>query len=408
MIEVIQGKPFKVLTLGFIFVARTRNVSNKESFSFEGNKPRILLLAAINSAHTRKWALSLAENGFEVGLFSLHKVKTNWMADKENIKVLYSPEDDEISSSISKIFFPFSLPQLKNAIRKFKPDIVHAHYASSYGFMAALSGFHPFILSVWGSDVYDFPKISLQHRLLFKFNLRRADKICSTSNTMKEEIKKYTNKDVYVTPFGVDINVFKPFYVPHVFNDKSIVIGTVKTLEKKYGIEYLIDAFALLRRRAREFPLKLLIVGQGSLDSILKTKVRDLGIEAETIFTGLIPPAEIPSYQNMLSISVFPSENESFGVAVVEAMACEKPVIVTDVGALPEVVENGVTGLVVPPANPQKISEAIEMLVRDEQLRIKLGKQGRQRVEKLYNWENNLATMIDIYKEALAEKSKKK
>jgi len=369
---------------------------------------KVLLLGDINSPHIQKWVVSLAAKGVEIGLFSLHKKNSDWFKDKKNITILYTPKDNaNIPPAISKALFPFALPALKRTIKQFKPDILHAHYASSYGFLGALSGFHPFILSVWGSDVFDFPKIGPIYKRILKFNLDKADVICSTSHIMEEEIKKYTHKNISVIPFGIDLNVFKPFYAHHVFKEDTIVIGTIKALEKKYGIEYLIDAFALLLKRLKGYPLKLLIVGKGSLNDELKERMKNLGIAGDTVFTGFIQPVEIPFYQNMLTISVFPSidDSESFGVAAVEAMACEKPVVVTDVGGLPEVVENGVTGLVVPHANAEKLADAIEKLVTDEELRNKLGKQGRIRVEKLYNWEDNLASMITIYDEVLNKRT---
>ena len=381
-------------------------MTNTEIFQKNKHNYRILLLSDINSSHTQKWALSLAAKGIEIGIFSLNKLKTNWISGTNNIQILYSPKNENGDSIISKLSYPFILPELKNAIKKFKPDITHAHYASSYGLLGALSGFHPFVLSVWGSDVYNFPNSSFLHRSLFKFNLRKADKICSTSNTMKAEILKYTGKDISVVPFGIDLSVYKPFFAHHVFHDNSIVIGTVKALEEEYGVEYLIEAFEILLKLAKGYPLKLLIVGKGSLDSYLKAKVKDLRIEGETVFTGYIPAGEIPFYQNMLTISVFPSLRESFGVSVVEAMACEKPVVVSNVGGLPEVVEDGVTGIVVPVANAQKLAEAIDKLVKDEDLRKRMGKQGRARVERLYNWENNLSSMIKIYDEIIAVKGK--
>jgi glycosyltransferase involved in cell wall biosynthesis len=363
---------------------------------------KILILGDANSAHILKWATGLASAGYSVKVFSLTHHDSG-ILQKSGVEVHYAS-----FSAKKKLLYPFAVSDLWKLIREFKPDIVHAHYASSYGFLGALAGFHPYVLSVWGSDVFDFPKISPLHKWILKFNLKKADRICSTSWIMKEETKKYTGKDISVIPFGIDLNVFKPFYAHHVFKENSIVIGTVKAMEKKYGVEYLIDAFALLNQRTKGYPLKLLIVGKGSLTAKLKAKVKDLGIERETVFTGYIPPAEVPFYQNMLTIPVFPSidNSESFGVSVVEAMACEKPVVVTNVGGLPEVVEDGVSGLVVPPANAEKLADAIEKLVTDERLRNSLGKQGRQRVEKLYNWENNLASMIAVYEDLLAGKNK--
>ncbi len=375
-------------------------MNKEEQIQNTNHTHRVLLLSDINSSHTQKWALSLAEKGIEVGLFSLHNTVSDWFKDKRNILILHSPGKGKgVSEILSKTKFLRALPALKKAIKVFNPDIVHAHYASSYGFLGALSEFHPFVISVWGSDVFIFPNMGPLNKWMFKFNLAKADKICSTSHTMKEEIKKYTAKDISVIPFGIDLDVYKPFYAHHVFKDDSIVIGIVKAMEKEYGLEYLIEAFAVLLKRVRGYSIKLMIVGKGSLDTQLRTKVKDLQVEGDTVFTGYIPPAEVPFYQNMLSIAVFPSISESFGVSVVEAMACEKPVIVTDVGGLPEVVEDGVTGLVVPVKNVQKMAEAMEKLVRDKELRNKFGKEGRRRVARLYNWENNLASMIRIYDE---------
>ena len=180
----------------------------------------------------------------------------------------------------------------------------------------------------------------------------------------------------------------------------DIVIGTIKTLEEKYGIEYLIKAFAIVKNKYKNLPLKLLIVGDGSLSENLKKLVHDLNIEDETVFTGKIAHELVPVYDNMLSVSVSVSvsNSESFGVAIIEASACGKPVVVSDVGGLPEVVENGVTGIVVPPRDPEKTADAIEKLVLDEKLRKKMGEAGRKRVAKLYDWNKNVEQMIEIYK----------
>src|SRR5690606_14690363 len=116
--------------------------------------------------------------------------------------------------------------------------ILHAHYATSYGLIGALSGFKPFVLSVWGADVYDFPRRSKLHKKLFQYNLKKADLILSTSEIMRNELKKYTAKEVLVTPFGVDTSVFCKKDIAE--KDNSVInIGTIKSLEEKYGIIYI-------------------------------------------------------------------------------------------------------------------------------------------------------------------------
>lgn len=363
---------------------------------------KLLLLSDPNSPHTIKWATSLAKNNINILLFGLGKLDVVDYDGLTNIEVKTLNEIvTRNEGALSKIKYLKALPYLKKIIKEYKPDILHAHYATSYGLIGALTGFNPFIISVWGSDVFSFPKKSFLHKEILKFNLRKADKILSTSYVMAKETSLYTNKEIEVIPFGIDINQFKPMEVESLFDKKDIVIGTVKTLEEKYGIEYLIKAFKIISDKYPNLPLKLLIVGGGSLENKLKNLVKELKIDNKTIFIGRVPYKDVPKYQNMLTISVSVSDSESFGVAVLEASACEKPVIVSNVGGLPEVVDDGVTGIVVPPKNPEKTAEAIERLILDKGLRDKMGKAGRKRVEKIYRWEGNVEHMIRIYKDLL-------
>ena len=167
---------------------------------------RILLLSDTYSEHTEKWALGLASNGIEVGLFSFNKASYAWHQNQKNIFVLFEPAEKlDTSSKLSYLKFVGSL---KKAIAQFKPDVVHAHYATSYGLIGALSGFHPFVISAWGTDVMKFPQKNFINKAILKYNLRKADAICATSNTIKEFLKPVTDKTVNVIPFGVDVNTF--------------------------------------------------------------------------------------------------------------------------------------------------------------------------------------------------------
>lgn len=360
---------------------------------------KVFMLADPKSSHTIKWAKALAKNKIDVFIFGLDDFIKEDYDDCFNITIkTLNISVHGLSNKLLKLKYLTALPVVKQIIQDFKPDIVHAHYATSYGLIGALSGFHPFILSVWGNDVFNFPKNSFLHKTVLKYNLKKADKILSTSHVMAKEASLYTDKNIEVTPFGIDIKQFKPIVVENLFDANTIVIGTVKTLDQEYGIEYLIRAFKILKTKHAYLPLRLLIVGNGSLENELKALVRELGIEIETIFTGKIPYTEIPKYHNMLSVSVFVSNSESFGVAVIEASACEKPVVVSHVGGLPEVVEDGVTGFIVPPKDPIKAAEAIEKLILDKSLMQQIGHAGRERVYKLYNWDDNVKQMMEIYK----------
>lgn len=357
---------------------------------------RLLLIADFTSTHTQKWTLSLAGKGIEMAVFSMSAVDEKYL-NISTVRFFGNMPRNKYYRKDYRWRLMGSLPELRKAIKAFKPHIVHAHYATSNGLLGALSGFHPFILSVWGSDVFDFPQKSPLHKALLKFNLRKADRICSTGKIMAKETALYTDKEISVVPFGVNLNAFKPFYSPSGFPEGTIVMGSVKAIEKIYGHQYLIEAFRLIKSRIQNIPLKLVLVGDGAFRKTLRKKVTDYGLEKDIIFKGFIDPCQIPENENKFTIAVFPSLRESFGVSALEASACEKPVVATNVGGHAEVVEDGVTGILVPPVDAVALADALEKLIKDENLRLRLGKQGRERVEKYYNWDKNVDEMISIY-----------
>ena len=214
---------------------------------------------------------------------------------------------------------------------------------------------------------------------------------------MAKEVFKYTDKEwLFVTPFGVDMSLFKP--LPVVKQKNHVVFGIVKTLSHGYGIDTLIDAFALLRARRPELSISLRIVGEGKEREQLERQAADLGLSKEISFMGRIANDKLPEVINQFDIFVALSRIESFGVAVVEAMATGCPVIVSDAPGFTEIVEHGQSGLIVKRDDPQQASEAMENLVDHEELRLSLAKNGRERVRALYDWGKNVEEMISVYK----------
>ena len=364
---------------------------------------KILLLADINSSHTQKWAIALSQKGIEVALFSISIPLMDWYS-KHNISLL-STSNIKASTFTSTVFSKLNymklVPALKNVINNFKPDIVHAHYATSYGLLGAMSSFHPFIISVWGSDVMDFPNKSLLHKIILKYNFRKAESIWATSDTIVLAIKKLSKKNIHKIPFGIDTDYFKPKKVSSVCPPSAIVIGTVKSLEKIYGIDILIKAFKKVSTNNSNMELKLLIVGGGSKEKEYKKLVKELTLSDKVIFTGKIEHSKVADYHNMIDVFVNVSRNESFGVAVLEASACEKPVIASNIGGLTEVVLNGNTGFLVEPENSDAVVFAIEKLIKNEELRKKMGVNGRIFVQKQFNFDNNVNDTLAIYKQLI-------
>lgn len=362
---------------------------------------KILLLADPGSIHVVKWANSLSEKGFDITIFGLSRYNGNQYDKRITIETIdyFKFIRKTHDGNIIKSLYLLSVPKIRSIIKEFKPDILHAHSSSSYGLLGALSGFHPFFVSVWGSDVYLFPQKSGIHKKTLKFVLKQADEIFATSNNLKDVASNFVNKKINVIAFGVNTEVFKPQQTKSLFDKENIIIGSIKALDYNYGIDYLITAFSQIVGQFPNLPLKLLLVGDGSLTSKLKDLVMNLGISERTIFTGRIPSSEIVKYHNMLDISVIPSVSEGFGVSVLESSACEKPVIASNIGGLSEVVDNEVTGFLFPAKDTDSLRFYLEKLIFNPELRIKMGKAGRDKVINQFEWKNCVELMTQFYEQ---------
>jgi glycosyltransferase involved in cell wall biosynthesis len=289
----------------------------------------------------------------------------------------------------------------RRALAQWRPDIVNAHYASGYGTTATLAGARPLLLSVWGSDVYDFPYESAFKGWLLRRNLRRATRVASTSQAMARQARRLSPElaEIDVTPFGVDMTRFRPD--PARRATDAITVGIVKSLAPKYGVDVLLRAFAGLcadpRLRRPDRPLRLMVVGDGPDRRALEALAGALGIGGMTTFVGAVPHADVPAWLNRFDIYAAPSRQESFGVAVIEASACGLPVVVSDAGGLPEVVLDGETGVVVPREDAAALQGALADLALDAPLRLRLGARGRAHVACNYDWRRCVEAMEASY-----------
>ena len=357
---------------------------------------KVAFMAPASVVHTQRWVASLAARGVDLLLLTQH-----------------APGDWPVPSGVRLHMLPFegnkgyflNAPAARRALRAYDPDLVNCHYASGYGTLASLCGRQPSLLSVWGSDVYDFPYQSTLAGRIVRHNLRHADRIASTSHVMAAQVRRLVPEigEIDITPFGVECDRFVP--MPQRRDGGAITIGTVKTLADKYGIDTLIDAFAGLLRDGVELPdgvrkrLRLLLVGDGPERAALEARVEALGLRERVTFAGRVPHGQVPAWLNRLDIYVAASrlDSESFGVAIIEASSCGLPVVVSDAGGLPEVVRDGQTGLVVPRNDPAALCAALIRLVSDDALRARMGLAGRELVRRDYEWERCVDHMLACY-----------
>ncbi|MEM3590264.1 MAG: glycosyltransferase family 4 protein, partial [Candidatus Bathyarchaeia archaeon] len=242
--------------------------------------------------------------------------------------------------------------------------------------------------------------------------LRRFYRIVATTRrySMISPILNRFREKVRIVWNGVDCARFKPSIdgswvrSKFGFEDRKVVlfVGALTKWHGYKGLDILLRALALAR--GKDPGIRLLVVGEGHLKPAYMRLASDLGIGEIVAFAGDVSDDELPSYYACSDVLVLPSKDssEGFGLTILEAGACGKPVIASRVGGLPEVVEDGGNGLLVPPNDEWALSEAILKVLGDEELARRMGKRGRELAEAR-DWSKVAGAYRAIYEEALEE-----
>lgn len=357
---------------------------------------KIAFVSSGNSIHVKKIANALVERGNEVTLYTLPDYNKLLSDFDKRVRIIKLPFS-------GKKGYYMNVPYLKKQLKKGNYDLINCHYASGFGTLGRLTGIHPMALAVFGADVYDYPYKSSGNMKRVIKNLDNADVITSTSKVMADKVHEYYSKDkpIFITPFGVDLNIFKPYNID---KDDVFEFGIVKKIEHKYGIDILLKAYKSFREEVPDAKTRLVIYGRGSALEEYKIMSKKMGLNHCVIFKGFIQNELVPQVLSKMDVACFPSvlDSESFGVAAVEAMACGTPVIASDSSGFTEVIEDGVTGIIVPKKDVDALKNAmIKMYSMKEEQRKEMGQNGHERVKRLYNFEDNIQTYVDAIQHAL-------
>jgi glycosyltransferase involved in cell wall biosynthesis len=337
---------------------------------------KILILADANSNHTRKWARILQSQGHQISIFSLYPILDSW--NKENNISVTSFFRSSIISRWKKPLYIFAVFRIARLISHIKPQIINAHYASSYGLLGALKTQNNLYLNFWGSDVFVFPKKNLLNRLILKWIIKRSTKVFSSSLIMTKEISLYSSKSVETINFGIDTQIYMPKSIKIIDSSKVIKIGIIKSLEPIYRIDLAINALIWLQKNTA-LNLELHICGSGSIEHDLKLISND-----SVFFNGKIEQNSVPSFLQSMDIFLNTTEFESFGMSTIEAMACGVPVVAHNSGGASEIINHNVTGILYAPNEVENVAKALlELLINPNNAK-NIAEQGRLCVQQNY------------------------
>lgn len=289
-------------------------------------------------------------------------------------------------------------------------DVIHAYFLTQAGFVAAYAGKYldvPSVVSIRGNDIERaaFDPAKFSHAM---YALQHAHAVTTNANELLRKAKSFIDREVTLIPNGVDTERFKPL----ARNENLIealaldagkmreerVIGFVGELREKKGLTTLLRAYAQVNRTQAT---SLLIVGDVRVGGDRKVfdELESSIPKSKIILTGYVSNSDLPSYYSLMDVFVHPSMRDGMPNALLEAMACEKPVVATAVGGIPDVVMDCNNGILVPANDADALSNAINRLFADKSLRMKLGVAARQTIVEKFTPQMELEENLEIYRQ---------
>ena len=291
--------------------------------------------------------------------------------------------------------------------RKFRPDVIHAHWPFPHAYIAlgAAKLFRiPLVLNFHGAELLLIRKKKWVKPLL-KFAIGQAQAVFANSSFTAGKIKALRNVDVEWSPYGTTLESGLSSgagTAPHPINGKFKILFVGRHIERK-GICYLIEAAKYLPRD--QFEIR--IVGVGDLTDKLKMRAAEVSTTpdaANIIFTGKLSPEDLANEYKTANVFTLPAivdskgDTEGLGVVLIEAMELGLPVVASNVGGIPDVVVDGISGILVPEKDPQALASAYKRLAADPELLEKLLTGAQGRIAECFNWDKIVERQIAVYK----------
>ncbi len=296
--------------------------------------------------------------------------------------------------------------QLKALLAKIEPDIVHAGPIQGPALLVALSGFQPLVTMSWGSDILVRAKRSPWMRLATKYVLDRTKIFLGDCQTVADEAKSlgFTERNIVLFPWGVDLEYFSPdngkiegrrFRIALGWDENFIILCN-RSWYPIYGVDILAEAF--VQSFSKNNNLRLLLVGDGPQSNQIWQLLTP--VEDKVNYAGRVDFQDLLPMYCAADLFISPSHSDGSSVSLLEAMACGRPVLVSDIPSNKEWVTPGETGELFMDGNPESLAEKILELEKDPDLE-QYGHRARSLAEKRANWDENFQEMLKAYRSAL-------
>jgi glycosyltransferase involved in cell wall biosynthesis len=362
---------------------------------------RIFILSDTAAPHTRRWARWFARCGHEVHVVSFNP-KGLPGYDPAVVHSIWEPRfgNTLIERALKT---PIIIARLRGLLKRYPPDIVHAHSAGGYAWTTMVSGFRPYVVTPWGTDLLVDVVSSRLNRWLTGLALRRASLVTTDGFHFVEILRHFgvPEKDILVHTFGTDIHHFCPGPDEgerHILGvgEGPLVIST-RTLNPVHDVETFVRALQAIHSACPS--ARFVIVGEGTDREKLESLAASLGVSFVTRFTGMVEEDRMRRLLRASDVYVSTSKMDAgLAASTAEAMAVGLPVVQTDNSDNTYWTPPGEGGLLVPNGDPVVLAEAVIRLLGDVEERSRMGERNRKMIIKEYNMDTQMSLIENKYK----------
>lgn len=352
---------------------------------------RICFLADSESIHTKRWCNYFAEKGHDIHLISF---KQKCPINQVTFHSIYAGEI-QVKGGNWRVLL--KIGKLRQLVKKIAPDVLHAHYATSYGLVGAFAGFSPYVVTALGSDVLISPRQSLVYKWLLKLVFFKADWITTMADHMKVAAKKYIgdfDNKTQVLPFGIDTSLFNDDNRTYATN--RLVIVSTRNFEDVYRIPDVLHAVNAVRKQVDSVELHL--VGDGSKREEVEELVRALNLSGVTKIHGRIPQPKIVDILKKSHVFLSLSSSDGNNISLNEAMACGCLPIASKIPANEQWISHGKNGFLTEVGN---VDEIVEYILESHRKFSDLIREAlplnRKIISDKADWHKNMKGMEDKY-----------
>jgi len=353
---------------------------------------KICYLANAGSIHTQRWAKYFASRGCEITVVSFQPGEIG------GVEVFQIGS----LSSRHRLNILLNLGRVRRLVRQINPDILHAHYVTSYGLAAALTGRHPLVITAWGTDVLVMPEQSRLYRQIVRFALNRADLITSMADHMTHLLveKGYAQAQKIMTlPFGVDTEIFNPNRRIPMTSQKTPLVVSTRRLHHGLDVHIFLQAIPYVLEDVAD--ARFVVAGDGPLRVRLAEMARDLGIAKRVTFRGEVTQHQMAELLGKADVFISTSPTDGNNISLNEAMACGAFPVATDIAANRTWIRNEKNGLLFTSKNIQELAEKIIKALRNRTWREAIAAENWSIVKNRGNWTREMARMEEMYEALL-------